>query len=67
MAKKKAGKSCCSMEGGHNSKCLGGMLICLGILILINAYFGLLGWGLFIGGIIAIKGIIMLIHPCCPK
>ena len=62
MAKKKMEKKCCS--GGHH-KCIGVCMLIVGVLILINAYFGLVNWGIFIGGIVALKGLIMLVKPCC--
>jgi len=62
MAKKKinsAGPVCC--PNGH-SKCWGLSVLVLGILILLNALFGWFSWGVFIGGIVALKGIGILLH-----
>ena len=45
----------------HNG-CYGGMLIVLGILVLLNAMYSWFTWGVFIGGIIILKGIILALH-----
>ena len=53
----------------ENFKCHGWMALILGLLILVNANWSLVSWAIFVGGIIAIKGIIMLVYPCaksCP-
>ena len=72
MAKKKMKRM--NVENGvccHSScsckKHIGIAVLVLGVLILLNALYGWLNWGVFIGGIVAIKGIIMLAHGniCC--
>jgi uncharacterized membrane-anchored protein len=42
--------------------CYSGMLIVLGILVLLNAIYSWFNWGVFIGGIIILKGIILALH-----
>jgi hypothetical protein len=42
--------------------CYSGMLIVLGILVLLNATYSWFTWGVFIGGIIILKGIILMLH-----
>jgi len=38
-------------------------MLIVGILILINELYGLVSWGMFVGGVITILGLIGLIHP----
>lgn len=47
-------------------QCIGMKMLILGILIVLNATYGWFDWGTFVGGIIGIKGILMLIMPVCP-
>jgi len=61
MAKK---KMVCG-PGMHSPHCVAVKLIILGVLIVLNAVYGWFGWGVFVGGIIGIKGLLMLAHPCC--
>ena len=64
MAKKKMQKAegkCCSE--GHGCKCMGGSILVLGILILLNSLYGWLTWGVFIGIIVILKGLIFMFHP----
>ena len=41
-------------------------MLVVGILILLNSTYGLVSWGVFVGGIVALLGLIGLIHPGCP-
>ena len=70
MVKKKKvvnNESCCTpCESGHQ-KCIGICVLSLGILILLNALYGWLTWGVFIGVVVALKGVILLLHPNCCK
>lgn len=61
MAKEKV----CSIHG-HCPKCCGMNMLVLGILIILNAYYGWLTWWYFLGGIIALKGLLKMLMPVCP-
>ncbi len=67
MAKKKK----MSMKEAHKGCCCKYMplkLLVLGVLILLNAHYGWMNWAYFVGGVIALKGLIWMIvaHlPCC--
>ena len=57
--------------GGKCSTCWAGMFIVLGLVDLANAYswFGLFGqidWGVLVGIILVVKGVLQLIMPTCP-
>ncbi len=69
MAKGKE-KVCCS-EGEHHhcSKCKGIFMAVLGVLVLLNAYYGWLSWAYFIGAILLLKGLfVAVMHKCeCGK
>ena len=60
------------MEDAYCSKCLGGMVIVLGVLVLVwNWYItGMTGffakdWPTFIGVLLVIKGILCMAKPAC--
>ena len=55
----------CSIYGSCH-KCLGLKIFILGILILLNAYMAWFSWAVFIGGVIALKGLIHMLMPNCP-
>jgi hypothetical protein len=38
------------------------VMLVVGILIILNALYGLLSWGVFVGGIIALLGLIGIVH-----
>ena len=57
-------KTVCKI-GGHTPGCAGAMLLVLGVLIVLNDMNNWFTWGTFIGALIALKGILMFIHPCC--
>jgi len=62
MAKKKMK----SMEGtccpsGHMN-CLGGGVLVLGVLILLNALYDWFDWGVFVGGVVVLKGLLLMVH-----
>jgi len=48
---------------GEHKKWMGAKLIILGLLILANAYWIVMDWGMFIGLIVAIAGFFKLIMP----
>ena len=50
-------------EYGCCSKCMGIKMLILGVLIILNSYYMWFNWAVFIGGVIAIKGLIGLIMP----
>ena len=69
MAKKEAAKEasanvcgpgCC---GNICGKCMACKYLVLGVLIVLNAVYAWFGWGVFVGGIIALKGLLMLAKP----
>ncbi len=59
MAKNVCNIGCCPA-------CLNSSILLLGVLILLNAYYAWFTWAVFVGGIIAIKGLVGLIMPTCP-
>ena len=61
MDKKKM-KPVSTCSTGCHMGCYSGMLIVLGILVLLNAIYSWFNWGVFIGGIIILKGIILALH-----
>lgn len=64
MAKAKD-KVCCPEIEHHCHKCKGLMMLVLGVLVLLNAYFRWLGWDYFIGAVLVLKGLFMAIkHKC---
>jgi len=66
MAKEKEVKSknVCESNGTCH-RCWGGMFLVLGVLIVLNDLWAMLSWGMFIGVIIALKGLIKLLMPSC--
>ncbi len=44
-------------------KCKSGKMVIIGILILLNAIYGLFSWGIFVGGVVALLGLVGLVHP----
>ena len=64
MAKKKVQKmEAGTCSSGHGCKCMGGCILVLGVLILLNALYGWMTWGVFVGVIVILKGLIALLHP----
>ena len=47
-------------------QCMGTKLIVLGVLIILNSAYGWFDWAVFIGGIIAIFGLVHVLLPVCP-
>ena len=62
MAKKKVKNATPTCAPMNHLGCCGVGMIVLGILILLNAIYGWFSWGVFIGGIAILKGIVLLIH-----
>ena len=50
---------------GMCNKCAAGKKIILGVLVLANAVWGLLDWGIFIGLLLILGGIIKVAMPSC--
>ena len=48
------------------TKCHAGKLLVLGVLVILNSMFGFLDWGLFIGGLLVLGGLVKLAKPMCP-
>jgi len=46
-----------------HKKCMGWKMLVLGILVLANSYWNVVDWATFIGGILAIAGILKLLMP----
>jgi uncharacterized membrane protein HdeD (DUF308 family) len=53
----------CNHHGCH--KCHGAMMLLLGALILLNEYYTYVSWAYFIGGILALKGLMKILMPKC--
>ena len=55
------------MDKGKNGcrKCWGIKMFILGVLILLNAYFNVVSWAVFIGAVLALKGLISMIWSKC--
>lgn len=51
--------------GGMCNKCRGGMWAVLGLLVLANAYWSVLGWAWFVGRALVLKGVMKLVKPNC--
>ncbi len=60
-----AKKNVCGPHG-CTPQCMGAKLLVLGILIVLNAKYAWFDWGTFVGGIIGIKGLLLLLMPVCP-
>ena len=52
-------QECCKMH----KKCMGWKMLVLGLLVLANSNWNIVNWATFIGGIIAIAGLLKLIMP----
>ena len=50
---------------GYCHKCMGIKILLLGVVIILNAVYGWLDWGVFIGAVVAIKGLMMLSMSKC--
>ena len=42
----------------------GAMMLVLGGLILLNVYLMKLGWGVFVGGVFVLGGLVKMLHGC---
>jgi len=51
--------------GGCCPKCSGMKWLILGVLILINAYWPVVGWWQFVGIIFVLKGFMLIVKPSC--
>lgn len=65
MAKEK------EMKGGmcHHGmcgKCHAGKLLILGVLVLVNSLWSIFDWGVLIGGLLILGGVLKLVKPMCP-
>lgn len=71
MARRRHMKGDMAMEEGSakhwmmHKKMMGGKMIILGALVIANAYWGLLNWPLFIGGVLILAGISKFAMPAC--
>jgi len=65
MAEKMKSSITCDIFGVCH-KCLGMKKLILGVLILLNAYLAWVNWAVFVGGIIALAGLLKMLWPNCP-
>jgi len=61
---KESGMAC--HHQGMCMKCHSGMLLVLGALVLVNSVWNVLSWGIFIGGLLILVGLLKLVKPMCP-
>lgn len=47
------------------SKCIGGVLLVIGVLTLLNGFFNVVNWFFFTGGLLMIIGIVAMVRPSC--
>ena len=47
-------------------KCHAGKKLILGVLVLLNAWFNVVSWAVFIGVILVLMGLLKWIKPTCP-
>ena len=69
MAKKEEMGVCncgCGCKGGDCHRCKGWKMLVLGILVLLNAWYMLVDWWMFVGILITLGGLIKIIWPHCP-
>lgn len=52
--------------GGACSKCHSGKTLVIGILILLNVWFNVIGWAAFIGILLVLIGLMKWFKPSCP-
>ncbi|MBI4175913.1 MAG: hypothetical protein HY518_01805 [Candidatus Aenigmarchaeota archaeon] len=57
------GKYC---MGGKCSACWSGMAVVVGLIVLANATWDWLDWGMLIGLLLVVKGVLGLAMPACP-
>lgn len=57
--------SCCN-TGSMCPKCRGYSKLTLAALVLLNTYFTVLSWPIFIGVILAVAGVKQILSPGCP-
>ena len=63
IMKAKEGMVC---HDGACSKCHAGKLLIVGVLVLANAFWSFLDWGVFIGLLLVLVGLLKLLKPMCP-
>lgn len=52
-------ESMCMCHQGYSWK-----MLVVGLLILANAYWSVMGWGYFVGGLAVIGGLLKMFMPC---
>jgi len=57
------GESCCC--GGVCAKCHGAKWLVAGILVLLNVYALKWEWGLFLGALLILGGLVKMVKPSC--
>lgn len=56
----------CGGMGGSCHRCWGMIALVLGVLVLLNANYGMVSWAMFVGIILVVKGLVKMIWPHCP-
>ena len=51
---------------GKCSACWSGMVVVVGLIVLANAYWSWLNWGILIGLLLVVKGVLGFTMPNCP-
>ncbi len=51
---------------GMCTKCHAGTLLILGVLVLLNTLWSIVSWGVFVGAILILGGLLKLVKPACP-
>ena len=54
-------EECCACS----PRCMGLKLLVLGVLIVLNTMYSWVSWGLFVGGIVGLAGLLKLVTPKC--
>ncbi len=49
----------------HSPRMMGSIMLLFGVIVLLNAYYNWLTWPIFIGALIALKGLKILVMPKC--
>ena len=58
--------TCCCSGHGHCKRCGGGVILVVGVLIVLNSYYPLVSWPVFVGIILALLGLkFLILCKCC--
>ena len=64
MKKDMKGEMMC--HHGMCTKCHAGKLLVLGVLVILNTLWSFVSWGIFIGALLVLGGLVKLVKPMCP-